>query len=63
MAAQNPSPAATRRSPLALAVLALLGYKPLHPYGVQRLVPEQGEDGEGQRGAARRAGRGVLGFC
>ncbi|MEZ0106122.1 DNA-binding PadR family transcriptional regulator [Catenulispora sp. EB89] len=44
MAAQNPSPAATRRSPLALAVLALLGYKPLHPYGVQRLLKEWGKE-------------------
>jgi DNA-binding PadR family transcriptional regulator len=35
---------ATRRSPLALAVLALLGYKPLHPYGVQRLLKEWGKE-------------------
>jgi DNA-binding PadR family transcriptional regulator len=33
-----------RRSPLALAVLALLSYKPLHPYGVQRLIKEWGKD-------------------
>lgn len=41
-----PSPAATatRRSPLALAVLALLAYKPLHPYGVQRLLKEWGKE-------------------
>jgi len=36
--------AATRRSPLALAVLALLAFKPLHPYGVQRLLKEWGEE-------------------
>lgn len=39
--AQNPT---TRRSPLALAVLALLVYKPLHPYGVQRLLKEWGKE-------------------
>jgi DNA-binding PadR family transcriptional regulator len=33
-----------RRSPLALAVLALLNYKPLHPYGVQRLIKDWGKD-------------------
>lgn len=42
--ARTPAPAATRRSPLALAVLALLGYKPLHPYGVQRLLKEWGKE-------------------
>ena len=42
--ARNPAAAATRRSPLALAVLALLGYKPLHPYGVQRLLKEWGKE-------------------
>jgi DNA-binding PadR family transcriptional regulator len=36
--------AATKRSPLALAVLALLAYKPLHPYGVQRLLKEWGKE-------------------
>lgn len=30
--------------PLALTVLALLHYKPLHPYGVQRLLKEWGKD-------------------
>src|SRR5947209_1242325 len=34
----------TKRSPLALAVLALLDYKPLHPYGVQRLLKEWGKE-------------------
>jgi DNA-binding PadR family transcriptional regulator len=34
----------TRRSPLALAVLALLAFKPLHPYGVQRLLKEWGKE-------------------
>jgi DNA-binding PadR family transcriptional regulator len=33
-----------RGSPLALTVLALLHYKPLHPYGVQRLIREWGKD-------------------
>ncbi|MDH6108798.1 DNA-binding PadR family transcriptional regulator [Kitasatospora sp. MAP12-15] len=33
-----------RSSPLALTVLALLHYKPLHPYGLQRLVKEWGKD-------------------
>ena len=42
--AQNSAAAATRRSPLALAVLALLAYKPLHPYGVQRLLKEWGKE-------------------
>ncbi|GII57939.1 PadR family transcriptional regulator [Planotetraspora thailandica] len=31
-------------SPLALTVLALLQYKPLHPYGVQRLIKQWGKD-------------------
>ena len=42
--AQIPAAPATRRSPLALAVLALLAYKPLHPYGVQRLLKEWGKE-------------------
>ncbi|GAA1975704.1 PadR family transcriptional regulator [Catenulispora subtropica] len=42
--AQNAAATATRRSPLALAVLALLAYKPLHPYGVQRLLKEWGKE-------------------
>jgi DNA-binding PadR family transcriptional regulator len=33
-----------RRSPLALAVLSLLAYRPLHPYGVQRLLKDWGKD-------------------
>src|SRR6266568_7565782 len=36
--------AATKRSPLAIAVLALLAYKPLHPYGLQRLLKEWGKE-------------------
>jgi DNA-binding PadR family transcriptional regulator len=36
--------AAYRSSALALTVLALLHYKPLHPYGVQRLIKEWGKD-------------------
>jgi DNA-binding PadR family transcriptional regulator len=31
-------------SPLALTVLALLQYKPLHPYGIQRLIKQWGKD-------------------
>ncbi|MGE7436082.1 helix-turn-helix transcriptional regulator [Kitasatospora sp. NPDC001175] len=33
-----------RSSPLALTVLSLLHYKPLHPYGMQRLIKEWGKD-------------------
>lgn len=33
-----------RRSPLALTVLALLQYKPLHPYGIQQLIKQWGKD-------------------
>ena len=33
-----------RSSPLALTVLALLHYRPLHPYGVQRLIRQWGKD-------------------
>ncbi|MGF1429918.1 PadR family transcriptional regulator [Kitasatospora sp. LaBMicrA B282] len=33
-----------RSSPLALTVLSLLHYKPLHPYGLQRLIKEWGKD-------------------
>ena len=33
-----------RSSPLALTVLALLHYKPLHPYGIQRLIKEWGKE-------------------
>jgi DNA-binding PadR family transcriptional regulator len=43
-AAAGAEAAATRRSPLAIAVLALLAYKPLHPYGVQRLLKEWGKE-------------------
>src|SRR3954471_13811472 len=42
-AASSPQPP-YRRSPLALAVLALLSYRPLHPYGVQRLIKDWGKD-------------------
>ncbi|MDX3131981.1 PadR family transcriptional regulator [Streptomyces europaeiscabiei] len=35
---------ASRSSPLALTVLALLHYKPLHPYGIQRLVKDWGKE-------------------
>jgi DNA-binding PadR family transcriptional regulator len=33
-----------RPSPLALAVLSLLGVGPLHPYGMQRLIKQWGKD-------------------
>ncbi len=33
-----------RSSPLALTVLALLHYQPLHPYGIQRLIKQWGKD-------------------
>ena len=33
-----------KSSPLALTVLALLNYEPLHPYGVQRLLKQWGKD-------------------
>jgi DNA-binding PadR family transcriptional regulator len=33
-----------RSSPLALTVLALLHYKPLHPYGIQRLIKQWGKE-------------------
>lgn len=33
-----------RRSPLALAILAILGAEPLHPYGIQRRIKEWGKD-------------------
>ncbi|MEV4441052.1 PadR family transcriptional regulator [Streptomyces sp. NPDC049577] len=36
--------ATPRNSPLALTVLSLLHYRPLHPYGVQRLIKEWGKD-------------------
>jgi DNA-binding PadR family transcriptional regulator len=32
-----------RRSPLALAVLGLLAYEPLHPYGIQQLLRHWGK--------------------
>nr|WSX53859.1 PadR family transcriptional regulator [Streptomyces sp. NBC_00974] len=38
------TPPAPRSSPLALTVLALLHYKPLHPYGIQRLVKDWGKE-------------------
>lgn len=33
-----------RSSPLALTVLALLHFQPLHPYGIQRLIKQWGKD-------------------
>src|SRR6201982_510199 len=40
----HPSAPAPRSSPLALTVLALLHYQPLHPYGIQRLIKQWGKD-------------------
>lgn len=37
-------PRSFRRSPLALAILALLYESPLHPYEMQRLIKERGKD-------------------
>ena len=39
-----PSNPPFRRSPLALAILALLESGPLHPYGIQRLLKQWGKD-------------------
>ena len=39
-----PAPAPLRGSPLALTVLALLHFQPLHPYGIQRLIKQWGKD-------------------
>ncbi len=39
-----PSAGGPRSSPLALTVLALLHYQPLHPYGIQRLIKQWGKD-------------------
>ena len=33
-----------RSTPLALTVLALLHFQPLHPYGIQRLIKQWGKD-------------------
>lgn len=33
-----------RSSPLALTVLSLLSYQPLHPYGIRRLIKQWGKD-------------------
>lgn len=57
-----------RRSPLALAVLALLVERPLHPYGVLTLLKQWGKDGViniSQRAAVyktvtRLAGAGLI---
>ena len=40
----HPPASAPRSSPLALTVLALLTYQPLHPYGIQRLIKQWGKD-------------------
>ncbi|MFD8542366.1 PadR family transcriptional regulator [Streptomyces sp. NPDC059649] len=36
--------APVKSSPLALTVLALLHYKPLHPYGIQQLIKQWGKE-------------------
>jgi DNA-binding PadR family transcriptional regulator len=53
----------TRRSPLALTVLALLAYRPLHPYGLVALIKEWGKDevvNVGQRASLYKAVRRLL---
>ena len=40
----NDMTSALRPTPLALTVLALLHYEPLHPYGLQRLIRQWGKD-------------------
>ncbi|MFJ9416986.1 PadR family transcriptional regulator [Streptomyces sp. NPDC101227] len=37
-------PASVKSSPLGLTVLALLHYRPLHPYGIQRLLRQWGKE-------------------
>jgi DNA-binding PadR family transcriptional regulator len=37
-------PTSVRGTPLALTVLSLLHYRPLHPYGMQQLIKEWGKD-------------------
>ena len=47
-----------RSSPLALTVLGLLHTRPLHPYGIQRLIKQWGKDqvvNVGQRTTGRLA--------
>src|ERR1700749_1260656 len=56
-------PPAPRSSPLALTVLALLHYQPLHPYGIQRLIKQWGKDqvvNVEQRTSLYRAIEGLL---
>ena len=40
----NDMASAFRPTPLALTVLALLHYEPLHPYGLRRLIRQWGKD-------------------
>ena len=44
MPSANPPSPPMKSSPLALTVLAMLNYEPLHPYGVQRLIKQWGKD-------------------
>ena len=44
MPSANPPSPSMKSSPLALTVLAMLNYEPLHPYGVQRLIKQWGKD-------------------
>ncbi len=53
-----------RSSPLALTVLALLHWEPLHPYGIQRLIKQWGKDqvvNVGQRAGLYRTIERLLG--
>jgi DNA-binding PadR family transcriptional regulator len=56
--------AAPKSSPIQLTVLSLLHFKPLHPYGMQRLLKEWGKDqvvNVGQRTSLYRAIDRLLG--
>jgi DNA-binding PadR family transcriptional regulator len=39
-----PAASPPRSSPLALTVLSLLSYQPLHPYGIRRLIKQWGKE-------------------
>jgi DNA-binding PadR family transcriptional regulator len=58
------SSSSLRPSPLALTVLAMLNYQPLHPYGIQRLLKQWGKDqvvNVGQRAGLYRTIERLLG--
>ncbi|MDH6143905.1 DNA-binding PadR family transcriptional regulator [Kitasatospora sp. GP30] len=58
------APQAPKSSPITLTVLSLLHFKPLHPYGMQRLLKQWGKDqvvNVGQRTSLYRAIDRLLG--